>query len=146
MLGLPHVWRVGEGWSWRSRRRSGWHCQHVSSSEKDWATAYGSVHSKDENQQEEREISCTKAGGEHENEAANEDNWHRVHVEPKTVAESVAHERVAQRPDHHEKVRRRNQEQTDGVAVAKRSCKRREEVLETVSQSQLAIIVRLCCE
>lgn len=40
---------------------------------------------------------------------------------------------MAQRPDNHKDVRRRNQKQANGVVVAKRSCERGEEVLETVS-------------
>jgi len=95
---------------------------------------YGSVHGEDEDHQEEGEVPGAVVLGEHEDEASGQHDWDGVHEEPEAVADSVARERVQERPDDHEDIWRGGEEEVrDVVGVVEGVfCQGWEEVLEAV--------------
>ena len=95
---------------------------------------HSSVHREDEDHEEEREVAGSIVLHEHEDKAANEHDGHRVDEEPEALAETITRQGVEKRPDDHEDVRRRSEQEVDDVVVVIEGCfcQCREEVLESM--------------
>ena len=92
---------------------------------------YRAVHRECKVQQEQAEVFRSKAIGEHEDEATDDDDWNGIHPEPIAILQLIRKPAMSEGPEDHENIWRSNEQERNGITVSQRTGQGWKEVLET---------------